>query len=431
VIAQGDGFFRRELPGGVRLVGEVVPGRRSAAVGIWLRVGSRDEEIGAEGLAHFIEHLVFKGTGRRSARDIAYSLEREGGSLDAFTTKDATCFYARVLEGQVDLAMDVLGDLVSHPRFDPADVEVERQVVLEELRSAEDTPEDLVSELAQRYLWPDHILGSSILGTLESLDRLNAPAVGAFHRTEYRAPRVVVSAAGAVSPERLEALITRHLELDVTPALERRRRPAPAPATLALHEADLSQLHLVLMSPAPAEGDPDKRSAQIATEILGGGMASRLFQAVREADGLAYSVQAYTEHFDDAGMFGISLTVSPDRAEEAIARTRSEMERLLRDGLEPGELDGAKAQVRGSLVMGLESLTNRMSHLARTEYRKRAPVPVEEIQAEFDRVTADEALASAARLFDPAVLSLIALGPVRRRTLEFKAFGKVVEVPAA
>jgi predicted Zn-dependent peptidase len=422
-----DGYFRRELPGGARLVGQHVPGRRSAALGVWLRVGSRDEEPGREGLAHFIEHLVFKGTHNRTGQEIATGLERMGGSLEAFTTKDTTCFYARVLEEQTELAIDVLGDLISHPRFASDDVEIERKVVIEELRTVQDTPEELIGDLAQFYLWPDDIMGASILGTQRSLERFDAPGVNSFHGREYRAPRLVVSAAGAVDADRLEALCRRHLDLSMDPPEDRRRTPKPVHSTLAIYPNDLGQLHIVLVTDAPSEGERRRRPLQLMTEIFGGGMSSRLFQAIRERDGLAYSVQAYTEHFDDAGMFGISLAVSPERGEEALSRTLDEMKLLRREGLKSGELSGAKAQVRGSLIMGLESLTNRMTHLARTEYRTGGFESVEETIEEFEAVTEDQVMEAAAEALDPDRYNLVALGPTTRQEMDFKGFTRVVE----
>ncbi len=422
-------FFRRELPGGVRLVGESVPGRRSLALGVWLRVGSRDEDRGREGAAHFIEHLVFKGTRRRSAGEIAASLERVGGGLEAFTTKETTCFYARVLAEDVELAADVVADLIAAPRFDPRDVELERNVVLEELRSVEDNPEDLIGDLAFTHLWPGHILGASILGTPDSLASLDAATVSAFHAREYRAPRVVVSAAGAVDPDRLEALVRRHVTLPNGAPEPRRAPPEAAPSTLALHDADHSQLNLILMTPSCSDRDPHRRAVHLLTELFGGGMSSRLFQTIREEAGLAYSVYAYSEHFEDTGLFGISLGVSPQRGKEALARTLEEMETLRRDGLRPGELEAAKAQVRGSVIMAQESLTHRMSRLARAEIRTGGEEPVERVLAEYEAVTAEEVEAAARELLDPDAQSLVALGPVSRSGLEFKRFGRVVEEP--
>jgi predicted Zn-dependent peptidase len=418
-------FFEKDLPGGARLVGETVPGRRSAAIGIWLRVGSRDEEPGAEGLAHFIEHMVFKGTSNRTANEIAISLEQVGGSLEAFTTKDTTCFYARVLEEHTELALDVLGDLISHPEFTSADVELEKNVVIEELRTVDDTPEELIGDLAHQYFWPEDIMGSSILGTEESLGNLDLQKVQAFHSGKYRTSNVVVTAAGAVEPEKLERFSRKYLTLGSEAVPGRRQSPEAALSTLAVHEADLSQLHLVLMTPAPSENDPRRRAVQLLCEIFGGGMSSRLFQTIREQEGLAYSVQAYTEHFDDVGVFGTSMAVSPTRGKQALSRTLEEMNRLRREGLVPGELDRAKAQVRGSLVMGLESLTNRMSHLARVELRAGERETVEQSIVEFEAVSESQIREAAAEALDPDRYSLVALGPTTTAEMGFKTFSQV------
>jgi predicted Zn-dependent peptidase len=428
IESEENGCFRRLLPDGARLVGQHVPGRRSVALGVWLQVGGRDEDPGATGMAHFIEHMVFKGTRARTAREIAESLERVGGSLDAFTTKDLTCYYARVLEEHVELAAEVLGDLVCHPKLDARDIELERQVVLEELRTAEDAPEELIGELAQAQLWPEDPLGANILGTPESLSRVTAASVSEFHARHYRAGRVVVSAAGAVDPDDLERCFAAHLRLPPETIGLTRRAPRATRGTLTLHSADLSQLHLALVASAPGDEDPTRRAAQLLADILGGGMSSRLFQAVRELEGLAYAVQAFTEQYEDAGLFGITLAVTPERALEALSRTRNEVELLRHEGLRPGELEGAKAQVRGSFIMGLESLTNRMSHFARGEYRRGGRESMEQVLREFEAITEEDVRNAAQTILDPAALNLVALGPATPDQLAFCDFQRVVEV---
>ena len=409
-------------------MGQTVPGRRSVALGIWLRVGSRDETPGSEGSAHMVEHLVFKGTKNRSASEIAASLERTGGSLEAFTTKENTCFYARILEDHLDLAAEVLGDLVSNPLFDPDDVKLEKKIVLEELRTVEDTPEDLIGDLAQFHLWPGSIMGASILGTRESLAKMDARHLADFHSRKYCAPAVVVSAAGAVDPDRLADLLERHLNLGSAFPPAPREKPVTVESVMTTHPSEISQLHLQLTRVAPSESDPDRRPVQLLTEILGGGMSSRLFQSIREKQGLAYSVQAYTEHFEDVGILSTSLAVSPEKGEEALERTLDEMTLLRRDGLRDGELEGAKAQVRGSLIMGMESLTHRMSHLAKSEYRLGRLEPVEDLIREYEAVTEGEVMEQAQKLMDPGGQNLVVLGPIRPETIGSKGFRRVVEV---
>jgi predicted Zn-dependent peptidase len=419
-------MFRRALPGGAVLVGERVPDRRSAALGIWVRVGSRDEDPGREGLAHFIEHLVFKGTARRDARQIAESLERVGGSLDAFTTKDTTCFHARILERDIDLAADVLSDLVVNPQFAARDVKRERRVVLEELRNLEDNPEDLVGDLAMAHLWPGHILGASILGTEESLAGLASADVRAFHETRYRAPRLVVSAVGAVDADRIQEMFANRLTLPEGEGVAPAVAPEVAERCLALHSRDVSQLYLTFFCAAPHTEARLRPAVQLLSDILGGGMSSRLFQSIRERSGLAYSVYSCSEHFDDTGMFSTVLAVSPSRGPEAVRRTLQELDGLLRDGLEEGELDSAKAQVRGSMIMGLESLTNRMSHLAETEVRRGRLEAYEEELAEYERVTEAEIMEAANLVLDPARMSLVALGPGDLGSLDDGSYARVI-----
>jgi predicted Zn-dependent peptidase len=268
-------------------------------------------------------------------------------------------------------------------------------------------------------------MGASILGTRESLGRLDAEGIREFHSREYRSPRVVVSAAGAVDADRLADLFAKHLELPGGAPGGRRGPPPAAAATLAVYPYELSQVHLHLVAAAPSDRDPRRRAVQLLTEIFGGGMSSRLFQSIREEEGLAYSVQAYTEHFEDAGVLSTSLAVSPDKTDDALARTLEEMRAFTRDGLRPGELAGAKAQVRGGLVMGMESLTHRMSHWARDAFRAGNHETVDETLAAYEAVTEDEVLAAAAESLDPARQNLVALGPLGPQQLERTGFKRV------
>jgi predicted Zn-dependent peptidase len=410
-------FFRYSLPGGAVLVGERVPARRSVALGIWIGAGSRDEDAGREGAAHFVEHLVFKGTRRRSAREIATAIERVGGSLEAFTTKENTCFYARVLREHAGLAWDVLSDLITAPQFAEEEIERERQVVLEELRSLEDAPEDLVGDLAMARLWPGHIMGASILGTEASLSRLDAETVRGFHRRAFRLPRIVVSLVGAVEPEDLLEAVER----DLAPLagsdsgageLPPRTAPPTGPPGLTVYPRETTQTHVSLFVDAPARDHPDRRPAELLAEILGGGMSSRLFQSIREDLGLAYSVYGYSEHFADCGTFGTSFSVTAENAAAAVDRACLEYARFLEDGPARGELDAAKAQARGEMIMGSESLTERMLRLADIEERVREYESMETRLARYDAVTEEDLMRVAAELLDPGRQRLIALGSV-------------------
>jgi predicted Zn-dependent peptidase len=254
---------------------------------------------------------------------------------------------------------------------------------------------------------------------------MDAEVVSRFHGTRYRGPAALVSAAGAVDEDRLHGLLEGSLRLPGNGEGVPRKRPEAAPSSLAVHVTDLSQLHLIFMAPAPAESDPDREAVQLLAEIFGGGMSSRLFQSIREDAGLAYAVQTYSEHFQDSGIISTYLAVSPRRLTEALERTLAEMRRLVRKGLAPGELDAAKAQVRGSTVMGMESLTHRMSRLARNEFTRGRHIPVEETLAAFEAVTETAVLDVAARLLDPDRQNLVALGPAEVDRLRYKTFGHI------
>jgi predicted Zn-dependent peptidase len=324
----------------------------------------------------------------------------------------------------------VLLDLVARPILDPQDVERERSVVIEEQRGVQDAPEDLIGDLAMESLWPDHPMGNSILGTETSLSRVSAGGLSEFHRGHYTADRLVIGASGAVDPDRLQAAIGSRFSLPEGPK-GARSAPAPRMSRLLVHAREAAQTHLVLFTDAPAYDAPDRSAAQLLAEVLGGGMSSRLFQSIREEAGIAYSVYAYSDHFEDCGLFGVGLAVNPDRAREALERTATEIDRLLRDGLDPGELDAAKAQIRGGLIMGDESLTSRMFRIARAEHRGRGMETVEDRIAGYETITDTDVVELARTLFAPGRRSLVAVGPSRPRDLNAPDYAEcdVVEDP--
>lgn len=401
------------LGGGGVVATEAVPGVRSVAVGVWVRTGSRDEPSPVLGISHFLEHMVFKGTARRDAREIARCLESVGSALDAYTTREYTCYQARVVDEHLPRAMDLIGDCLSHSLFAPEHVEREKQVVTEEIQSYEDTPDEHIQDLVSECVWRGHPLGTPILGTRETVRGFNAPIVRERFHASYLSGNVVVAAAGNLVHEEVAALAERHLELGTSPS-------AAAPAAAALDfrptdlclERDLAQLNLCLGTPGIAYSDRRRFALVILNGILGGSMSSRIFQRVREDEGLAYSAFTDVEFYRDSGILVCGLAVSPGQGERALRLVGEEFRRLLRDGLAPDELADMKSQFAGSLLLGLESTGTRMGRLAKGILYYGRPVASAELIAAVEAVTADDVLGLASEILRPERFSLVALGPL-------------------
>ena len=407
-----DGLIRSVAPNGLTVLSELLPGVRSAAVGIWVRSASAHEAPGAMGAAHLLEHLVFKGTERRSARALAEELEVRGGSLDAYTSRDHTSYQAHVLDADVPLAVEILTDLVRRPLLRESDLELERKVVLEEISGVEDTPDDLVFEVHARTLWPDHPYGYSILGTPETVGRLTATDLTALHRKGYYRGNCVIAAAGHVDHAQLLTVLEREGWFEGGP-----EPPRPGVAAVpARHgevvgeERDTNQSHIVLGTDTFGGADVRRYPLAILANLLGGGMSSRLFQRVREELGLAYAVYAFQHLYHSAGTLGVYVGTQPATAAAAEAAIREELAKLARDGLSAEELAGGRQQLKGQVMLSLESPSSRMHRIASTtllgdRYRR-----LDEILGEIDAVTVDRAAAVAGEFFDPERWSVVRLG---------------------
>jgi predicted Zn-dependent peptidase len=410
---------RTVLPSGLALLSERVPDRRSLALGVWVRSGARDEPAELSGISHFIEHMVFKGTERRDARAIAASLEALGGHLDAFTAREEVCYYARALAEHLPEAVDVLADIVCRSRFAPEEVAREKSVVREEISSVEDDPEDKIGELLAGEVWSGHPLGRPILGTPASVGSLDGGRLRAYHRSRYRPDHLVVAAVGAVEHERLvEAVATQFAPPD-GPALPL-SEPPPDFSPRVRHEMrdDLHQLYLALGTRGPGFRDSERYSLIVLNTLLGGGMSSRLFQGVREEEGLAYNIFSAVDFYREAGLVSIHLGVAPERGREALRRVREELEALAGDGPTEDEVAAARFQLKGGVVMGQESLSNRLAHLAHEELYREAYMSSEEQLARILAVTREEVAATARRLLRPGRFSLCALGPTGGEPLD-------------
>jgi predicted Zn-dependent peptidase len=366
---------RTVLPGGLRVVTEAMPGVRSASIGIWVAIGSRDESAGLSGASHFLEHLLFKGTPTRSALDISCELDRVGGEFNAFTAKEYTCFHARVLDEDLPLAVDVLGDMVTSSTLAAADVEAEREVILDEIAMHDDDPDDVVGNLFAEKAWSGSPIGRPIAGTQESIRALTRAQIRGYYRRRYVAANMVVAAAGNVDHASVVRQVRKAFsrngfldDADARPAPVRRgERARPTSSGDVVVARPFEQVNLVLGVNGLVRTDERRYTLGVLNAVLGGGTSSRLFQEVRERRGLAYSVYSYASHYSDAGTFAVAVGCLPGKVSEVLRVVRSQLEVLARDGVDGEELQRGQGQLRGGLVLSLEDSGSRMSRIAKAE----------------------------------------------------------------
>jgi predicted Zn-dependent peptidase len=416
VPAAPGGVSRALLPGGLRVLTESVPGVRSVSLGIWVGIGARDEAPAEAGAAHYLEHLLFKGTRRRSAAEIAEAFDAVGGELNAFTAKEHTCFYAHVLDTDLPMAVDVLADVVTDAILDPAHVELERGVVLEEIAIRDDDPEDLLGELFDEALFRDHPLGRPIVGTEESVRAMDRATLHGFWRGRYTTPRMVVVAAGNLHHAHVVDLVGAALDdaaaragLDATPAPLRAAAPPARPATrLTLLPDDSEQAHLMIGVPAPSRHDPRRPALAVLSTALGGGPSSRLFQQVREERGLAYSVYSATAGYADAGSLAVYAGCGPERLGEVATVVRGVLADVAANGLTAAERARAQGALRGGLVLGSEDTPSRMNRIGASEVDHGRQRTIAESLERISAVT-DEQVAELARelLAEPLVTAVV------------------------
>ncbi|MGQ0670865.1 MAG: M16 family metallopeptidase [Actinomycetota bacterium] len=414
---------RTEFESGLRVVTERMPGVRSVALGFWVLAGSRDEPPRISGSSHFLEHLLFKGTKTRSARAIAEAFDAVGGDINAFTAKEYTCFYARVLDRDLTMASQHLCDMFRSSLIRAADLEAERQVILEEIHMHEDAPDDLIHDLFTETLWPDHPLGRPILGTVQSIEAATREQVRRFYKRHYVPGNLVVVAAGNVRHDRLLELISAEMDTG--------RVRSEGPSGWNLREAGLAprpsgrrlvkrrkteQAHICLGTNGLSRHDPDRFAFGVVNAALGGGMSSRLFQEIREKRGLAYSVYSYHTMYAEAGLFTIYAGTTPARAEEVLAVTRRELEDVATGGLTEEEFQRARGHMKGSLVLSLEDPGGRMSRLGKSEISHGEILTVDQVIRRLDHVTLEDARRTAARVLSQP-LTLTVLGPFGKDAL--------------
>ncbi len=399
------------LPNGVRLVTEHIQTVRSAALGIWVGGGSREEEGAESGAAHFIEHMLFKGTARRTAQDIARETDAIGGQMNAFTTKECTCFYGRVLDDHLPQALDILYDMVYHSSFTQEAVETERGVILEEIDMYEDTPDDLCAEKLAAQVFQGSPLARPILGAKETLEGMTGDFLRDYHRRHYEGHNTVVALAGSFSPAILDDLRQRFSRL---PAGQPRPLvPAAYTPGFVATAKPIEQNHLTLAFPGLDYNSPRRFALQLLSSILGGGVSSRLFQTVREQQGLCYSIYSYGAGHADTGLFCLYTALNRDTEAKALATIRQVVDQLRQEGPTQEELTRAREQSKANVMMGLESTQSRMSHAGRSLLFSGEILTPEQIIAAYDAVTREDVIVLAQDLFRWDQASLSAVGQVR------------------
>lgn len=394
-----------------QIITEAIPHVRSVSIGFFVSTGSRYETPDINGASHFIEHLMFKGTSRRTPRDIAEELDAVGGQLNAFTTKEYTCYYARVLDEHFDLAADLLGDMLFESKFAPGDIDRERNVILEEIKMYEDAPDELVHDIFASSIWQGHSLGQPIIGTVDVVNSLSRDRLYDYYKEHYNPSRMIVAVAGNIKHD----LVMDRLR----PIFEKRAggespRQINKPANqrqITCRNKDTEQVHLIVGAPGLKLGHEKIYIMQLITTILGGGLSSRLFQEIREKRGLVYSVYSYHSSYQDAGLFGMYAGLSKQNVDEVLGLIFKEVKDIQVNGVQEEELHRAKEQLKGNLYLGLENVNARMSRLGKSQMYLGRVVAPEEVIDKLNMVTTNDIQELAQEMLDPQGFSLASVGP--------------------
>jgi len=398
------------LDNGFTVITERMDHVRSASVGIWVRSGSRHEAAALNGISHFIEHTLFKGTRNRTSREIAVESDAIGGHVDAFTSREVASYYVKVLDEHLPRAFDLLADLITAPLFAQEELDRERNVVTEEIKMVEDTPDDLVHEVFVANFWPDHPLGRSILGTVDTLATFNQEKVADYFSAVYAPRNLVVAGAGNIEHEQFVEMVSRHLgNVKDRPVNLSAAAPSHATRRIVL-DKDLEQAHLVLGTRCPSMTSEDRYSVHVLNVILGGGMSSRLFQTIREDRGLAYAVYSGVNAYTDAGYLSVYAATSPEQVNDVIRLSVAEFDKIKTEAVTDGELQRAKDQLKVSIMLSLESTSARMSNLARQEIFFGRQSTLDEILERINRVTSDDVQRMADEIFGSRELAITAVG---------------------
>lgn len=404
---------RTVLDNGLRILTEQVPHSHSVSLGIWVCRGSRHETEELSGISHFVEHMLFKGTERRTAREIARAIDSAGGVLNGFTSREYCCYYAKVLDEQLPLAVDLLGDALCRSNFDPDEIEKERRVILQEIAMLEDSPEEHIHDLFARTFWGGHPLGRPVTGSRETVDAIDRARLLGFLHEHYTLDRIMVVAAGNLAHDQLVELAAASLASLPATAGPVPTSPPDIRRNVRITEQPLEQSHVCLGLAFPPQNDPERYTAYLLNTILGGNMSSRLFQSVRERQGLAYSVYSYLNHHSDSGAIVLSAGTAVVDAPRVVASMLEELRRLRQETVTDEELQAAKQYLRGSLLLSMENTDNRMTRLAQNELFLNRPMTLAESLERLDEVTPADLQALARHYFTDGTLNLQAIGRIR------------------
>ena len=416
-------YQRTALGNGIRIVTERMPHVRSVTIGVWVGVGARDEPQELAGISHFIEHMLFKGTASRTARQIAEAFDSMGGELNAFSAKEYTCYYAKVLDSDLERAVELITDMIFNPLLEPKDVDAERKVILEEISMHEDTPDDIVHDLFATALWETHPLGQSVLGRLNVVKTLRRDEIAAFYEQYYQPGDIVVAAAGNLDHDHLAALIDGFTEGRAGRERAERHQVLPEvrPHT-AIYKRRTEQAHMVVGTEGLPRNHPDRFAFAIIDNLLGGGMSSRLFQKIREEKALAYSIFSYHSMFSETGLMAVYAGCSPANARLVMELIREEIDGLLERGIRVEELARAKGHIKGNLVLGLEDSGGRMTRLGKSELSRGEILSLDQLIERVDAVTRERAEELIRRLFGEGRFVVTVLGPLEEKSLQARLF---------
>ncbi len=404
-------YKRTELRNGIRVITERIPYVRSISIGAWFTVGSRDETVENNGISHYIEHMMFKGTKTRKAYEIAESLESVGGQLNAFTSKELTCYYAHILDEHLPIAIDVIADILTNSIFDEAEMQKEKQVILEEINNLEETPEEMIHELFLGDLFPNHPLGFSTIGTRDNVLKFDRKAILNYLSRNYTTDRLVIAAAGNVEHAQLVKMVEEHFEDFRNSGQRTYLPPSNAVHRKRIVENGGIQAHICLGTQAYPYRNPKKFGLLVLNTLLGSGMSSRLFQNIREKYGLAYSIYSYIDFLQDTGLFGVYIGTDKEKIDDSIGLIDRELQRLMKEPVSDEELQRTKSQLKGNLMLGLESTSSRMNRLAKMEIYLQNYYTLDDTLLEIESVSAKDILDIANELFNQGRIITTILKP--------------------
>ncbi len=419
-----DAFVQRTvLSNGLRILTEYMPQIRSASLGFWVGVGSRDEPLEISGISHFLEHLLFKGTARRSAREIAEAFDSLGGELNAFSAKEYTCYYAKVLDDYLEPAIEIMSDMIRNSLLRPADIDAERKVILEEISMHEDSPDDLIHDLFASTLWEGHPLGQGVLGHANIIKAMTQDDLLGYFGRHYSPANMVLAVAGNVDHDRLVELVKRYFGEQEWGGRQDRHQVLPEVSPkAAVYKRATEQAHLVMGTLGLPRRHPDRFALAVLDNILGGGMSSRLFQKIREEKALAYSVFSYHSMFIETGLVAVYAGTSPENVDDVIALIGLEIEQLLAHGITVEELARSKGHIKGNLVLGLEDSGGRMTRIGKSELVQGEILSLDELIERIDDVNREKVKDLAEEIFTGNPLVLTVIGPFDKKTFQIPMF---------